>query len=220
MGSVTFKVTPLPVGTTFPAFELVERGAIARIEATVLAPRTGWGIMKEELARRVGDKFPDVEFSVQFEDSRGEKRLYLLLVAISEDGHRLGRDLLYDQKIKSIPDAAARLVKRVIDELGEEVEHGGCVDEYMRDQLVIFQALAEGRCEIDSGRGEDGKNVKPSLHTLTAHWVANQLLGVEFDQEGICDGIGLKARGETRRKGNEVEETARDLEKVDLSQGS
>jgi RNA 3'-terminal phosphate cyclase (ATP) len=92
---------------------------------------------------------------------------------------------------------AASLVKQVSDELIAELQHGGCVDAYLRDQLVVFQALAEGKSKVYGG-AKKGIDVQPSLHTKTAHWVAKELIGVEFDADGNCEGIGFAIDHEER----------------------
>jgi RNA 3'-terminal phosphate cyclase (ATP) len=69
------------------------------------------------------------------------------------------------------------------------------VDEYLRDQLVVFQALAEGRSSVYGGKSKDeGVLLGPSLHAKTAQWVAQKMLGVDFDDEGKCEGIGHDLR--------------------------
>ena len=56
----------------------------------------------------------------------------------------------------------------------------------MRDQLIIFQALAQGTGQIQDAE-------EPSLHARTAEWVAKEMLGVRFDAEGNCEGVGYGA---------------------------
>lgn len=120
------------------------------------------------------------------EDSRHPKRIYLLLVARSTDGYLLGRDMLYQRRIKSLEAAVEDIVSDVTEDLMTEISHGGCVDEFMQDQLVIFQALAKGRSEINAGT-----NREASLHTKTAWWIVKELLGVEFQDNGSCEGVGF-----------------------------
>lgn len=95
----------------------------------------------------------------------------------------------------SLDRTAGEMAKRVTAELATEWRSGAFVDEHMRDQLVIFQALASGRSEVFLGREvggvNDGQLREPSLHARTAEWVAKEVLGVEFDHEGVCDGIGF-----------------------------
>ncbi|KAF2492814.1 RNA 3'-terminal phosphate cyclase [Lophium mytilinum] len=207
IGGMSFTVTPLAPNTTLPAFTLRERGAITHIQATILAPQACEVHFRDELAtvlaKRSGSLFDsdaDTNIDVTFEDSRSDKRFYLLLVATSRTGCKLGRDWLYDHRVKDgrINDAIRALVKQVVNELVAEIESGGCVDEYMQDQLVVFQALAEGRSEVDWGNVRQG-----SLHTRTAEWVCNEILGVEFNGKGGCEGIGLAA-GEVFAERSEI----------------
>lgn len=83
------------------------------------------------------------------------------------------------------------MVERVSHDLANEWQSGACVDEHLRDQLVVFQALARGRCRVWPGVDEDGELREPSLHARTAEWVAREMLGVRFDSEGVCEGVGF-----------------------------
>ena len=129
--------------------------------------------------------------------------MYLIIVATipststtsSFPTYNLGRDWLYDRKISSHERAAAEMAERVTNELAGEWLSGGWVDEHMRDQLVIFQALADGRSEVFAGEDEDGGLREPSLHARTAEWVARQMLGVRFDMHGVCEGVGFRSDG-------------------------
>jgi RNA 3'-terminal phosphate cyclase (ATP) len=220
MGAVTFKIPPIPVGSHLPAFRVTNRGDIIRIQAKILAPKISEKNCIGELNKAVEKAFPSVEFDVQFEDSFHPKRLYILLVATSANGQILGRDWLYDHKITSLESAVSKLVSRVVNDLSTELKHGGCVDEFMRDQLTIFQALANGKSEVEGGTfGEKGDLVEASLHAQTAQWVATELLGVKFNDEGSCEGVGFVAGGEFERKEkvgeskvDEMEEQIKNLE--------
>jgi RNA 3'-terminal phosphate cyclase (ATP) len=94
------------------------------------------------------------------------------------------------------------------DDLLAELEHGGCVDEHLRDQLVVFQGLAQGRSTVYGGKRKEP--VEQSLHAKTAQWVAKEILGVDFDEEGACEGIGYESTVEPS------EVLARDLEKLNV----
>jgi RNA 3'-terminal phosphate cyclase (ATP) len=148
-------------------------------------------MFEKRLSPIFGDtKAPEID--VTFEDSHHEKRYYLLFVATTSTGLKLGRDWLYDGGVRlgNAGRIVPNMVKRVSDELITEIEHGGCVDEWMRDQLVVFQTLARGRSHVYGGSRE-GKRVEPSLHAQTAMWVAERIVGVGFDHEGGCMGIGF-----------------------------
>ncbi|RPD65847.1 RNA 3'-terminal phosphate cyclase [Lentinus tigrinus ALCF2SS1-7] len=74
-------------------------------------------------------------------------------------------------------------------ELVSNLAHGGCVDEYMQDQMIIFLALAKGHSTVKTG--------PLTLHTRTAIWVAEQVTEAKFrvqaSESGAvieCDGIG------------------------------
>lgn len=187
VGSVTFDITPLKPGSLLPQFSLVSRGEVTKIHVSILASGAGTRTrIRDKVIERLLDHHPDVEilFPVN-EDSQHSMRLYLLLVAETSSGFRLGRDWLFDRKTGS-PHAANQLVQQVVDDLEQELEHGGCVDEYLQDQLVIFQALAKGKALIDSG-----KRTEASLHTRTVRWVAEKMLGMVFD-EGACEGTSYR----------------------------
>jgi RNA 3'-terminal phosphate cyclase (ATP) len=206
IGSATFVVTPIK--STLPAFNLVDRGEIVHVKATITAPKNTEWDWREELGlmfEKRNEQFfgpntipSNSSLEILFEDSRHEKRYYILLVATTSTGIKLGRDWLYDRAVRSgkteriIP----MMIKKVSDDLLAEIEHGGCVDEFSRDQLVVFQALAEGKSRVDGGRRGEEK-VEPSLHARTAMWVAEEMLGTEWDGEGGCVGVGFgKGRGE------------------------
>jgi RNA 3'-terminal phosphate cyclase (ATP) len=223
LGSVTYTITPLT--SKLPSFQLVQRGEVIRVTATVIAPKDTERQFREELdvmfERRhsrffICDKLsndPDIE--ITFEDSHHEKRYYLLLVATTSTGMRLGRDWLYDRGVRpgKQEQVVSSIVKSVSDDLLAEIEHGGCVDEYLRDQLVVYQALAEGRSNVYGGERANG-TVYPSLHAQTAQWVAKEILGVDFNKQGGCKGIGFHPPSEEREE--EEEELTQGLKKLEV----
>ncbi|KAL6309165.1 RNA 3'-terminal phosphate cyclase [Sparassis latifolia] len=82
----------------------------------------------------------------------------------------------------------ATVGREAAEELVRNLEHGGCVDEHMQDQMIIFLALARGRSTVRTG--------PLTLHTRTAIWIAEHLTEAKFEIEeprGViirCDGIG------------------------------
>lgn len=135
---------------------------------------------------------------IECEDSQHDKRMYFILIATvpSADekcsSYILARDWLYDRKISCQLRATTEMVEGVTKDLAEEWCSGTWVDEHMRDQLVIFQALAQGRAEVFPGwkDGDMERLREASLHAKTAEWVAKQILGVTFDRGGYCEGAG------------------------------
>jgi RNA 3'-terminal phosphate cyclase (ATP) len=84
IGRVTFSVSPLPGGATLPGFQLVDRGDITRVEAYILAPTSCKKDVESEITAKVHGTFGnEIQLDVHYEDSRHDKRLYLLLVAVS-----------------------------------------------------------------------------------------------------------------------------------------
>ncbi|KAF9239599.1 RNA 3'-terminal phosphate cyclase domain-containing protein [Melanogaster broomeanus] len=77
------------------------------------------------------------------------------------------------------------------EELVRNLSHGGCVDEYLQDQIIIFLALANGRSIVKAGPLTD--------HTRTAIHVARQMTGAQFHTDEstpnrtiiTCNGIRL-----------------------------
>lgn len=191
VGSVIFNITPLRPGHTLPAFSFVDRGHVVKIHVSLLASTfSARTKIRDMVTEQLGERYPEVEilFPVD-EDSKDSKRIYLLLVAETSNGYRLGRDWLCDEKISvtKLDRTLQHVVEKVVQDLASELAHGGCVDEYMEDQLVVFAALALGHTKIDRGASRDA-----SLHTQTAQWVVDSLLGPRT-KDGRYDGIGYKA---------------------------
>lgn len=188
VGSVAIDITPLKPGSSLPTFSFTGRGEVNKMHVSILASGAATrNVIRNKVTEQVLKWHPDIEILFPIdEDSRDCKRLYLLLVAETSSGYRLGRDWLYDRKISS-PRAVDDLVSRVVDDLKQELAHGGCVDEFLQDQLVVFQALAEGRGFVDLGKVEEA-----SLHTRTVRWVVEKIIGVGFDDAGTCAGIAYK----------------------------
>lgn len=192
LGKATFWIPAMPFGSAIPAFEMKDRGEITKICASIIVPEVEISKFKKALIDE--DIGTELEIIIE-EDSGHLKRFYLLLVAHTSNGYRLGRDLLYNRfdhkKMAPESETATYMVETCLKALKKEIEHGGCVDEFMQDELVVFQALASGRSFVYAGRGvEEG-----SLHTQTARWVAETLTGIVFNSEGKfgVEGVGLKA---------------------------
>lgn len=217
VGRVTFDITPLPSGTTLSSFRFTKRGEVTRFIVSIFAPdATSRQSIRDKAIKEILRRYPEAEidFAVD-EDSRHPKRLYLHLVAETSEGFRLGRDWMYDRKAtaSTAQQKNEQLVEKVLGDLEKELAHGGCVDEYMQDQLVVFQALAEGSAEVDYGNGRSA-----SLHTQTARWVAEQILGMKFNEKGECNGQALRV-GERvwEREGKHKEDLAESMEKLSLA---
>ena len=198
VGEVEISVTPLSFGQRLEGFRIRDMSAasdqnmVKKITISVMAsPAAVLEHFVVAAKERVRARFPDVgqvEVLVH-EDSGDPRRMYLLLVAHLRSGWRIGRDWLFDGKLKNSDTTAVttHMAEKVVADLASEVDGGGCVDEFMQDQLVIFQALATGESEVDAGVGrEDG-----SEHARTVKWVVEQMLGKEMFAGAVVDGCGL-----------------------------
>lgn len=198
IGSVTFDIEPLLPGSTLPKLSFQDRGELAKVHVSILAPEaTARNSIRDNVTAQLLSYSPGIEILFPVDENSGsDKRFYLLLVAETSNDYRLGRDWLFDEKARgsSTENVCKKLVSRVTNDLKKELKHGGCVDEYMQDQLVVFQALAVGKAEVQGGIDREA-----SLHTKTARWVAEQVVGVGFDELGRCQGLNYAA-GEDFKK--------------------
>ncbi|KAI9731845.1 MAG: hypothetical protein M1818_007710 [Claussenomyces sp. TS43310] len=183
-------------------------GNLSRIDISIVVPQNLRVPLTKALKLNLEDAFPGIESAVVVDDdSRHPARVYTLLVAHMSSGFRLGRDWLYDRstKNKSAEQLATEIARKIVLDLRSEIRKGGCMDEYLQDQLVIFQALADGRSTVCNS-AEDLNGTKErlerteipfgigSLHTMTARWVVSQMLpGMKWFNKGtICEGIGWR----------------------------
>ncbi|KAI0393796.1 RNA 3'-terminal phosphate cyclase [Xylariaceae sp. FL0594] len=174
-GCVRFRFKPLAPGHTLrlvkPWLQQPLNGInLERIDISILVPHAVREPLERGLVARLGAEFPDVDINfVLNEESGHDARLYVLLVAHAKSSHRLtkddeggnlrwGRDYLYDRSAKKkkpeslAREMAATVTKRLYEEIRTPNSGGGstvtavaAVDEYLQDQLVVFQALAQGR---------------------------------------------------------------------------
>ena len=66
------------------------------------------------------------------------------------------------------------------------------------------------------GGTRDGKPVELSLHVRTAMWVAERIVGVEFDKEGGCEGMAFVPGG-TQYSAEEGAQLAEALSRLQVS---
>ena len=98
----------------------------------------------------------------------------LLLLVRTSTGCRLAGSALCDKKID-----AAQAGTWAAHELLSTWRDGGCVDEWLQDQLIMYMALAEGTSSIMTG--------SLTLHTQTAIWVAEKLTDARFSVQRLDD---------------------------------
>jgi RNA 3'-terminal phosphate cyclase (ATP) len=221
-GEVGFRLRPLGLGERLRLRDGVGRKYAGKdfevgwVDVSILAPREMHEGLQNAVVRDLEELLPkaEVRFKV-VEDTASESRVYVLLVARSET-LRWGRDVLTalpKKKRKDQGNFPEYVARKVCKELYEELEGRGTVDEYLQDQLVVFQALAEGRTSFPRSGESDleeeladltiedrmrrEKAQEPfgegSTHTTTARWVTAELLGgVEWYSNGrVCQGLGM-----------------------------
>jgi RNA 3'-terminal phosphate cyclase (ATP) len=98
----------------------------------------------------------------------------ILVVAKTTTGCILAGSALGSPKTKAKETGAEAAL-----ELISTLNDGGCVDDWLQDQLIIFMALAEGTSEILTG--------SLTQHTQTAIWVAQEMCGAEFRVEKVSE---------------------------------
>lgn len=186
-------------------FQTGPRGIVQSIQCHILSPDGSIrGEIEHSLKERIEQAFDNtVQTTMSWQNPGHERRLYILLIVETSGRCRLATDCLHDIRPqranpkrrgavpipKSIGDLAKGLIADIQTELAVE---DACLDKYLQDQLVVFQALLHGRATIRA-------NPEPTLHTKTARWVAETVLKLEFDEYGQCAGINYESAGNTER---------------------
>ncbi|KAI0203239.1 RNA 3'-terminal phosphate cyclase-domain-containing protein [Astrocystis sublimbata] len=157
---------------------------IERIDVSILVPNAMLEAMQNVMVQYIAAEFPEAEVNfVVSEESGHDARMYVLAVAKSRTGLRWGRDFLYDRsaKKKQVETIAKEIAKTVTKKLREQMTiNHAAVDEHLQDQLVVFQALAEGRTTYwsretetrDKARSDPADTIREviaDLENLTEH---------------------------------------------------
>lgn len=195
IGSFTLEI-PARQSLVLPAFMLSPEDTTSspnspqRLEATFIAPASAHQHLRDTIVPTIASYFGPAfsesndNFSLTCEDSKHDKRYYLIIVATvlsastnmtAPESYKLGRDWLYDRKVRSPEQTTTELADRMSHDLYAEWSSGAHVDEHMRDQLVVFQALAEGESGTFGGCKADGEPREASLHARTAEWVVDKM---------------------------------------------
>lgn len=175
-GSLRFRFQPVSFETPLRLKEKLELGSraedfdIKSVDATIITPSNMHAELEEALRENLEKHFPGATYNFRTpEESKHETRMYVLLVARSVN-LRWGRDLLYNGKRKGKTTAklSDEVAKVVTNALIEEISAGGVVDEFLQDQLVIFQALAEGRTSFPRSKSESQEGDRLRVNEETA----------------------------------------------------
>ncbi|CAG8647719.1 13667_t:CDS:2, partial [Acaulospora morrowiae] len=163
-GEVMLRVDPV-VGRALNPIKMVDRGTIVNIKGQTSKhyEYARSGISDPTLPEISGIK-PDIEINVEKAVSKG---FDLLLWAETSTGC-----IMSGSAVGSKRQSPEDVGKRATEELLQNLRHGGCVDEYLQDQLIIFMSLAEGKSQLVTG--------PITLHTRTAIHFAEKMLGIKF----------------------------------------
>jgi len=102
----------------------------------------------------------------------------LIIVATTTSGCIFGTSSLGE-----MGKTAEAVGKEAAEELVKNIKYGGCVEEYLQDQLIIYMALANGESKMLSG--------PISLHTETAIWIAQTLTKAKFQVEKLDKNLNM-----------------------------
>jgi RNA 3'-terminal phosphate cyclase len=103
----------------------------------------------------------------------------ILLYAQTSEGHRIASSTMIEIPERLTPAKISKQEvkvrergKSMVNWLTKQISHGGVVDEYLADQIVIFMALAS----LNTGERSEVLVGQISLHTETAMRIAETML--------------------------------------------
>lgn len=172
-------VETIPIDGTIPPILLTERGDLTGVEIRSfyagkcprnVATRMAYAA-KNYLDAHLGSGVK-ISVNIVFEEPAVASGSGILIIAMTSTGCRLGGSALGSPKI-----APNDVGIQAAQHLCATLDDGGCVDEYLQDQLVVYMALAKGTSEIITG--------SMTLHTQTAIWTAEQCCGAVFHVERL-----------------------------------
>ncbi|KAJ3728887.1 RTC domain-containing 1 [Lentinula raphanica] len=196
-GEVLVSVAPLT--QPLKSFSLLERGNVRCIKGIAhfaklpahIGPSMVQGATKVLSAQFAGMSNNAVPIHIESRRERNELSAGagsgVVLWAELEGGGIIGGSAVGTKGID-----AHLLGETAAQDLIRGLDAGGCVDEWLEDQIIILMALADGESSVLCGKGE------LQLHTRTAIWVAEQLSDAKFHTEQLesghtvirCKGIG------------------------------
>ncbi|KAG1678560.1 RNA 3'-terminal phosphate cyclase [Nymphon striatum] len=175
--------------------EMLERGNITKITGRSFVA----GVLPIKVAHEMIDsastilrkKYPNVPLKIDAikEDPNNAfgTGSGIIIIAETENGYQLAGSAVGKKGLR-----AHQVGKDAAEMLSRNIDHGGCVDEFLQDQMIIFMALANGISSIKTG--------PITLHTKTAIYVTELLTEAKFEVKECvgtdanviqCTGIGF-----------------------------
>ncbi|KAI0385147.1 EPT/RTPC-like protein [Hypomontagnella monticulosa] len=191
-GCIWLKFQPLSPGQSLKLQQpwdkptTAEDFRIRKIDITIIAPQILREHLEKALTSDIGRLFPNVDVDIVINKESGhDARMYTLLVAHSQTGLRWGRDCLYGKgwKKKKPEDLGAEISQQVCKELFQEIKMRGTVDEHLQDQLVVFQALAQGKTSFPRGVQRANTDEKGNRVTDVASLTSSLELDLKLDSQ-------------------------------------
>ena len=167
-----------PSPSSLPPFTMTERGHVIRVTVRAIVSNLPFHIaqrMAVTAEARLKSYFSDMSMDVPISTVTLDEShvalssgASLILTAETSTGCIFGSTGLGEKGRKS-EDIAEGAASQLI----QDLESGGCVDEYFQDQIILYMALAAGKSSFLSG--------PLSLHTRTAIHFAAVMTGANFD---------------------------------------
>ncbi|KAL5532921.1 hypothetical protein ACEPAF_4695 [Sanghuangporus sanghuang] len=201
-GYLRISVPALLKGQTLRAVTLTDRGEVVSVKGIVIVSGViGLRVASEMRQNALSElralspelsSLPKTQVDIEIESNpNGRAGSSIILLAYTSTGCVLAGSALGSKGVR-----AAQTGKEAARGLVRQLQEGGCVDEWLQDQMIVFLALAKGRSIVRTGR--------VTLHTRTAIWVAERLTSAKFELKEnvdgteqsliICEGIGLEGR--------------------------
>ncbi|KAG0002718.1 hypothetical protein BGZ80_001518 [Entomortierella chlamydospora] len=176
-GQVTMNIESLKPGEYLSPAILLERGSVVRIKGRIVTGgRTDLAValnLKKFVLENLQKseyghiKTLDEDIQVAYEPECYGSGSSINLLAETSTGCLFGGGALGGSKR-----ALEKTANEACEELLRNLRHGGCVDEFLQDMIVIFVALAKGKSQVVTG--------PLTSHTTTAFYVAKAMTGVDF----------------------------------------
>ena len=178
-GQVDVTIQPLQDGPLQPIQLNRDRGDVATFyirsfHAGKNLPRHLAEQMAKSAQSTLLAQYPHVpiETDIVTEQNAIGNGLGILVTATTTTGLRLAGSALGHPKTMTAQQAGVAAAQ----ELLQTLRDGGCVDEWLQDQLILFMALAEGTSEMLTG--------SLTLHTRTAIWIAEEMTAAYCGDNG------------------------------------
>ncbi|CAN8100182.1 unnamed protein product [Discula destructiva] len=211
-GKIKVKFTPLAIDSTIKVQQAAqmneEQGLtgvdtdVQEVVATIVAPASMHTLMHDTLREAMVSTFNYIEddaIKISMDDNTQGNHAYIIMVAHSSSS-RWARDWINSEPLQGNKDLNS-LYKGVSKDLCKALEKEvssatECpVDQFLQDQLIVYQALAEGtsafqRQKTDGNEVDDAEETK---HVRRARITAMMMLpAASFTEAGICTGAGVK----------------------------